>query len=277
MDSIVGDVGEGRTGDDSAAGRLGGPVDYDAELRMHDQALRREYGIRPRDHVLDIGCGAGQTTRDAARLVVAGSVLGVDISAPMIERARRLTDAATLTNVDFEQADAETHHFPAEHFDVVISRFGTMFFRDPLAAFTNIARALHSAGRLVMMVWQEGRQNEWFTSIQQAVAGPTAAAPPEMDPFSLADRPTTEQLLVRAGFGEVAFSEVHVPVYYGPDVAAAIEWVGRFSCVTDVLQRMDAGSTVKAQERLVQTLAAHATADGVWFDSRAWIVTARRR
>jgi ubiquinone/menaquinone biosynthesis C-methylase UbiE len=96
--------------------------------------------IRPGDHVLDIGCGAGQTTRDAARLAVAGSVLGVDVSAPMIECARRLTDAAGLQNVDFERADAETHHFPAEHFDVVISRFGTMFFRDSVAAFTNIAR-----------------------------------------------------------------------------------------------------------------------------------------
>jgi SAM-dependent methyltransferase len=252
-------------------------VDYDAELRAHNQMLRQAYGIRPHDQVLDIGCGAGQTTRDAARLAIVGGVLGVDVSAPMIERARRLTEAAGLDNVDFEQADAETHRFPAEHFDVAISRFGTMFFRDPVAAFTNIVRAMRREGRLVMMVWQAGRQNEWFTSIERAVAGPPVAAPPEMDPFSLADRTTAEQVLARAGFGEVAFTEVHVPVYYGPDVGAAVEWVGRFSYVTDALQRLDAASTARARERLVETLGAHATTDGVWFDSRAWIVTARRR
>ena len=156
------------------------------------------YGIRPRDHVLDIGCGAGQTTRDAARLAVAGSVVGVDISAPMIDRARRLTEAAGLHNVEFEQADAESHHFSAERFDVAISRFGTMFFTDPVAGFTNIARALRPDGRLVMMVWQDHHRNEWSVSIQRALAGgadvsiPSPGAP---DPFSLADPTTTERVL----------------------------------------------------------------------------------
>ena len=89
-------------------------IDYDAELRMHTEVLRRAYGIGPHDHVLDIGCGAGETTRDAARLAVAGSVVGVDVSAPMIERARRSAEAAGLHNVTFEQADAEFHHFPVE-------------------------------------------------------------------------------------------------------------------------------------------------------------------
>src|SRR5688500_3752262 len=122
-------------------------VDYDAELRMQNERLRQSYGIRPGDRVLDIGCGAGQTTRDAARLAVAGSVLGVDASAPMIERARRLTEAAGLRNVEFEQADAQSHQFPDERFDVAISRFGTMFFADPVAAFSNIARAMRPNGR----------------------------------------------------------------------------------------------------------------------------------
>lgn len=255
-------------------------VDYDAELRMHNEMLRRAYGIRPHDHVLDIGCGAGQTTRDAARLAVAGSVVGVDISAPLIERARRLTEAEGLHNVSFEQADAETHHFPAERFDVAISRFGTMFFGDPVAAFTNIARALRREGRLVMMVWQDHHRNEWSVAIQQALAGGAdvpAAAPGAPDPFSLADPTTTERVLDRAGFGEATFTEVHEPVYYGPDVAAALEWVCAFSCVRDVLQRLDPASTARAREHLLQTLAAHAGGDGVWFDSRAWIVTARRR
>jgi len=260
-----------------AAGHQPAHVDYDAELRLLDQVLRRAYGIRPHDHVLDIGCGAGQTTRDAARMAVGGRVLGVDISAPMIERARRLTHASGAENVSFEHADAETYPFPAESFDVAISRFGTMFFRDPLAAFDNIAQAMRRAGRLVMMVWQEHQRNEWSVSLQQAIAGVPADARRTLDPFSLADRPTTERILDRAGFCDVTFTDVHAPVYYGPDVAAALEWVRGFSCVDDVLQRLDPPSASSIRERLTRTLAAHAGDDGVWFDARAWIVSARRR
>lgn len=277
---VVTEAEQVRAREAPAAGHHLSRVDYDAELRMHNEMLRRAYGIRPHDHVLDIGCGAGQTTRDAARLAVAGSVVGVDISAPLIERARRLTEAEGLHNVSFEQADAETHHFPAERLDVAISRFGTMFFGDPVAAFTNIARALRREGRLVMMVWQDHHRNEWSVAIQRALAGSAdvpAAAPGAPDPFSLADPTTTERVLDRAGFGEATFTEVHEPVYYGPDVAAALEWVGAFSCVRAVLQRLDPASTARAREHLLQTLAAHAGGDGVWFDSRAWIVTARRR
>ena len=255
-------------------------VDYDAELRLHNEILRRSYGIRPRDRVLDIGCGDGQTTRDAARLAVAGNVLGVDVSAPMIERGRRLTKAAGLHNVKFEQADAESHHFTAERFDVAISRFGTMFFTDPVAGFTNIARALRPNGRLVMMVWQGHHRNEWSVSIQRALADGADVPLPSLgppDPFSLADPATTERVLETAGFAEAGFTAVHEPVYYGPDVAAALDWVRGFSCVNDVLQRLDRASTERAREQLIQTLAAHAKRDGVWFDSSAWIVTARRR
>lgn len=247
---------------------------------MHNGILRRSYGIRPRDRVLDIGCGAGETTRDAARLAVAGSVLGVDVSAPMLERARRLTRAAGLRNVNFEQADAGSHHFTAERFDVAISRFGTMLFTDPAAGFTNIARAMRPHGRLVMMVWQDHNRNEWSVSVQRALAAgadvpvPSPGAP---DPFSLADPATTERLLEAAGFAEPRFTAVHEPVYYGPDVAAALDWVLGFSYVNDVLQRLDRASAERAREQMIQTLAAHARGDGVWFDSSAWIVTARRR
>ena len=277
---VISEAEQGWTREPPAAGHQLGRVDYDAELRAHNQMLRRASGIRPHDHVLDIGCGAGQTTRDAARSAEAGSVVGVDISAVMIERARRLTEAAGLRNVSFEQADAEIHRFPAERFDVAISRFGTMFFGDPVAAFTNIARALRHEGRLMMMIWQEHHRNEWSVSIQRAladVADMPAAAPAALDPFSLADPTTTETILDRAGFDEVTFTDVHAPVYYGPDVAAALEWVCGFSSVSGVLQRLDPASSARVREHLVQTLTAHAGGDGVLFDSRAWIVVARRR
>ncbi len=115
----------------SASGHRPGRCDYDAELRLHTEVLRRAWAIRPSDHVLDIGCGSGQTTRQAARLARAGSAVGIDISAPAIARARELAWAEGLHNVTFERADAQTHRFAVECFDLVISRFGTMFFDDP--------------------------------------------------------------------------------------------------------------------------------------------------
>jgi ubiquinone/menaquinone biosynthesis C-methylase UbiE len=254
-------------------------VDYDAELRLLNEVLRGGYDLRSHDHVLDIGCGAGQTTRDAARLAIAGTALGVDVSATMIERAMRLTEEAELHNVAFEQGDAQIHRFAAERFDIAISRFGTMFFADPVAAFSNIARALRPGGRLHIMVWQDRHRNEWAVTIQRAVEGAKvpAAGPRTPDAFSLADPEITRGILETAGFDDVAFVAVQRPVYYGANVAAAFEWVSGFSNVNVVLQGSDPDTAARARERLLESFAAHAGSDGVWFDSRAWIVTAHRR
>jgi SAM-dependent methyltransferase len=257
-----------------------GSVDYDAELRLHNQELRRACGVRRHDHVLDVGCGTGQTTQEAARMAAAGSALGVDASARMIDRAREIARVEGLRNVTFERADAQVHRFPSKHFDLAISRFGTMFFDDPVAAFANIGRALRPAGRLVMMVWQGHERNEWDVAIHkslEASGGPVAVAPEGPGPFSLADPTTVEGILDAAGFAEVTFTDVHEPVYYGPDVAAALDWVRGFTCTNEVLERLAPLAAERALERLRETLAAHARADGIWFDSRAWIVTARRR
>ncbi|MCW2876009.1 MAG: class SAM-dependent methyltransferase [Sphaerisporangium sp.] len=256
-----------------------GSAGYDAELRRHNEVLRRACGVQFRDHVLDIGCGTGQTTRQAARTAQAGSALGVDISAPAIECARQLARAEGLGNVTLERADAQVHRFPKERFDLAISRFGTMFFDDPDAAFANIRRTLRPAGRLVMMVWQAHERNEWDVAIHQsleAAAGPMALPSKGPDPFSLADPLTVTQILQAAGFADVAFTDVCEPVYYGPDVASALDWVRGFTCTSNALKRLDPAAATRAVERLREALAAHTSDDGVWFDSRAWIVTARR-
>jgi ubiquinone/menaquinone biosynthesis C-methylase UbiE len=154
---------------------------YDAELRRHNVHFRAAADVGPGDHVLDIGCGAGQSTREAARAAVQGSALGVDLSAPLLDRARRLADAEGLHNVSFQHGDAEADPFPPARFDLCISRFGTMFFSDPVAAFTNIGRAMRPGARLVLLAWQDSDRNEWFTAVRQALAGsspptPTASA-----------------------------------------------------------------------------------------------------
>ncbi|HEX7270289.1 MAG TPA: methyltransferase domain-containing protein, partial [Streptosporangiaceae bacterium] len=216
---------------------------YDAELWRHNEVLRRACGIEFRDHVLDIGCGTGQTTRQAARTAQAGSALGVDVSAPAIERARELARAEQLSNVAFERADAQVYRFPQERFELAISRFGTMFFDDPAAAFANIRQALRPAGRLVMMVWQAHERNEWDVAIHQslgAAEGPVAVPSGGPDPFSLADPPAVTEILEAAGFADVTFTDVHEPVYYGPDLTAALHWVRGFTNVSNVLERLDA-------------------------------------
>ena len=265
---------EPQSGPDSGAS----PMDYDAELRQLNEVLRRAYGIERHDHVLDVGCGAGQTTREAARLAAEGHALGVDLSAEAIDRARELAQVAGISNVKFEHADAQVHAFPRGRFDVAISRFGTMFFLDPVVAFANIGRALRPTGRLVMMVWQEHEQNEWSLAIEEALGGPRdPQASESLDPFSLADPAKVETILDAAGFMDVRYADVHRPIYYGRDVAAALDWVHGFTCTREVLARLGTASAERALGRLRATLAAHAAGDGVWFDSRAWIVEARRR
>jgi SAM-dependent methyltransferase len=255
------------------------PTGYDAELRRHNQVLRRAAGVQLHDHILDLGCGTGQTTREAARAARAGSALGIDISAPAIERARELARAEGLGNVTFEHASAQVHRFPPERFDLAISRFGTMFFDDPVAAFANIRRALRPDGRLAMMVWQRRERNEWYEAIRRSLAGPegpVAAAGAGPDPFSLADLPAVKQILGAAGFAAIAFTDVCEPVYYGPDVAAAFDWVRGFTCTSSVLKRLDPAAAARAAGRLRKMLSAHLNDDGIWFSSRAWIITARR-
>jgi SAM-dependent methyltransferase len=254
-------------------------IDYDAELQVHNERLREAYHIHAPDNVLDIGCGTGLTTREAARLASKGEALGLDIAPRMIERARELADAEGVSNVRFEVGDAQGYPFRSTEFDVAISRFGTMFFADPNAAFRNVARAMRPEGRLVMMVWQAHDRNEWAVSIDFALTtkrGP-ASGSVALDPFSLGEPAKVRRILTAAGFGSVGFVDVDAPVYYGPDVDTALNWVRGFTTVNEVLRGSDPGTATSALARLRAVLEAHASERGVWFDSRAWIVTAQRK
>jgi SAM-dependent methyltransferase len=255
-------------------------MDYDAELQLHHGPLLRACAIRTQEHVLDIGCGPGRTTRDAARLAAVGSALGIDTSESMIARARELAAAEGLRNIRFEHADAQVYGFAPEHFDVAISRYGTMFFANPIAAFHNVHGALRPGGRFVMMVWQSHDLNEWSVAIHRALAphdrSPVVAAAGS-DPYSLADPRSVERILDAAGFSSPCFSEVREPVYYGASVDAALDWVRGFLFTRELLARLDPAAALDAIARLRETLTNHQRNEGVWFDSRAWIVTAARQ
>ena len=128
---------------------------YDASLARYDPFFFGAAAITPTDRVLDIGCGNGSTTCEAARRAPQGSALGVDLSARMIERARTRAAAAGLGNAEFLQADVQIYPFAPRSFDQVISRTGGMWFGDPITAFSNIAHCLRRSGRLTLLVWQD--------------------------------------------------------------------------------------------------------------------------
>jgi hypothetical protein len=132
-------------------------------------------------------------------------------------------------------------------------------------------------GRLVMIVWQADDRNEWNVAIRQALTGPGAAVSAGPDPFSLADPPVVTGILEGAGFMDVTFADVHKPMYFGSDVAIALDWIRGFAYTSEVLNRLNPAAVASALGRLRETLAAHLSGGGIWFDSRAWIVTAHRR
>ena len=251
---------------------------YDTELRAHHEHLRAAYGISPGDEVLDVGCGTGLTTREAARAAAPGRVVGVDVSERMLERARQLTAAERLDNVRYELGDVQVHRFDPAGFDVAISRFGTMFFADPAAAFTNIAAALRPEARLVLLVWQPHDRNEWALAIDAALGDAAQPPQPGADPFSLGDAEATADILEDAGFDDVRFENVHESVLYGQDPDAALAVVQGFQDTRAALARLSDGEAARAVERLRETLAAHHSEErGVALDSRSWLITARRR
>ena len=250
---------------------------YDIELRAHHEHLRAAYGIRSGDEVVDIGCGAGLTTREAARAAAPGCVVGVDVSERMLERARELTAAERLGNVRYELGDAQVHRFDPARFDVAISRFGTMFFSDPVAAFANIAAALRAEARLVLLVWQRFEDNEWARAIAAALGDAAQPPPPGADPFSLGDAAATARLLEGAGFDGIRFESVHEPVLYGHELDDALTFVRGFQSTSSALASLDDGEAARTVERLRETLAAHYSAErGVVLDSRSWLITAQR-
>ncbi len=248
---------------------------FDASVRAYNPRLFAAAGIIPGDRVLDVGCGTGWTTREAARLAWAGTVTGIDLSTRMLERARRRSAVEQLANVDFLRADAQDHPFPAGSFDVAISRTGTMFFADPIAAFANIRRALAPNGRIALMAWRGFADNEWIVAVNEALAVGRPVTPPPPDvpsPFAFADGDRVTHILDAAGFGAVNLVDVAAPVFLGDDADDAFAFMRGFAAW--MLDDLDDRRRAEALDNLHATMAAHDTGLGVVFDSRAWIVSA---
>jgi SAM-dependent methyltransferase len=220
--------------------------------------------------VLDVGCGCGATSLALAAAVgPSGGVLGVDISAPMLARARERAAVAGVAHARFEAADAQTHAFPPASFDTLFSRFGVMFFVDPAAAFANLARALVPGARLAFVCWQALPKNPWMAVPLMAAAQHVALPPPP---------PRVTRVLAGAGFADVAFEafEPTIAVAAGADLDATVEFLLQMGPAAQAIREAGEGAAEKARGALREALGPYDGPDGVRMASAAWIVTARR-
>lgn len=252
---------------------------YERTSVHHWEHLVGRVAIGDGDVVLDIGCGTGRTTRDAGRLASSGSALGVDLSSRMLELARERARAEGLANVSFEQGDAQVHPFDAGAFDLAISRFGMMFFADPVAAFANVGRALEPGGRLATLAWRELARNDWLVQQRAALAaGRTLPEPPPHAPgmFALADPAYVRSVLGDAGFSGIELEEVDESIEAGRSADDAFAFVSTIGMVKGLLEELDEAARRGALDRLHALLQAHETADGVLIGSSAWLITATR-
>jgi SAM-dependent methyltransferase len=235
----------------------------------------------PGAHVLDIGCGCGATTLMAATHVGAtGSATGIDLSAPMLDLARRRARAAGATNVSFVQGDAQTHAFAPESADLVISRFGTMFFADAEPAFRNIGRGLRPGGRLCLATWQPLAANEWLTVpgaalLQHTELPDTSSDEPGM--FAQSDPEILTATLGAAGFADITIRATDVMFTLSETVDDAVDYLADSGPGRALLDTIPDGRAREAALADVRdTLVDHHDRAGVRLRGGIWLVTASR-
>ncbi len=253
---------------------------YDALSQRITPHLMEAAAVGAADRVLDVGCGCGLTTRSAARAASGGSVLGIDLSAAMLQEAERRARAEGLTNVRFEQGDAQVHTFSPADFDLATSRFGVMFFEDPVVAFANIASAIRPGGRFVFVCWQDLARNDWIMVPAGAalsyVPFPDLGSEGAPGPFSLADADRTRAVLTDAGFKGVAINEITEQMFLGENAADATDFLQGTGMARLLFEGVDADTERKAIDAVRHALEAHEQPEGIWLGSAAWLVAAKR-
>lgn len=252
-------------------------------LGAHGAAALALAPPRPGARVLDVGCGFGDTTQEIARLVGPdGQAVGVDAAPRFVETAAREAAEAGVANARFAVADVETTAFE-ERFDYAFSRFGTMFFANPVAAMRNVHAALVPGGRLVMVVWRRRIDNDWLyraqTIVERIVERPEEHDEPTCGPgpFSMADADTTSEILLRAGFADVSLRRCDEPILIGDDVEEAIALTMSLGPAGELLRL--AGERAahlhgEVHEALRAGLAEFDGPDGLRAPASTWIVTA---
>jgi SAM-dependent methyltransferase len=246
------------------------------------QAMLDAAQLRPGERVLDVGCGFGTSTLEAAeRVAPSGRVVGVDISAAMLQPARQRIASAGVDNIELLNADAQAYNFEAASFDVVISRFGMMFFEDPQAAFANLARALRAGGRLVFVCPQDPLKSQWVVvAFGAAVAAlgraPDLGAPGAPGPFAFADGDRLTQLLTDSGFRAPRLETLTRSFRIGRTISDAVDFVLSLPESERLFTGAPQETVDAAATALCAGFAPYAGQQGVMMDATAWLVTAHR-
>jgi SAM-dependent methyltransferase len=252
----------------------------DRQIRPIGHAAMEKAGLQSGQAVLDVGCGCGETSFEIAVRVAPGKVTGADISATLLDIARDDARTKSIGNAEFIQADAQTQAFEPGRFDVVFSRFGVMFFDDPVAAFRNLRGALKPGGRLAFCCWRPPAENPWLAlpmQVTQHLLPPLPPADPTAPgPFAFADGQRVRRILEDAGFKDIAVDPLNLMA--GADsledsvfMSLRIGQLGaalRQSGADDELKR-------KAEAALREALAPHVANGVVRLAAAAWVVSAR--
>ncbi len=253
-------------------------------LTYHSEAVFPELPVKAGDRVLDVGCGWGDTAMKLARIVgPEGEVVGIDCCDAFLAEAAADLEQAGLTNVGFMRGDAEMA-LPEGAFDFVFSRFGTMFFANPVAGLRNMRKALRPGGRMVHIVWREPADNPWLSMAKEIVL--RYLPPPGEDartcgpgPFSMSDPETVRKMMEIAGYTDIGFKRVDAPVRVGDDVQDAIAFQLAIGPAGEVFR--EAGALAEAKRPEIEAALAEAIgrqardADGIVMDSSSWVISAR--
>jgi ubiquinone/menaquinone biosynthesis C-methylase UbiE len=231
------------------------------------------------ERIVDVGCGCGATTTALAQIVgPAGHVLGVDISAPMLARARQIAPAGLP--IDFVLADATVYPFEPASFDLLVSRFGVMFFAEPALSFANMRRALRPSGRLAFACWREPRENPWLMmplqAVYQHVPKLPQLGPEDPGPFAFASETRVNRILSEAGFSGIAMEPCNLvlDIAIGGGLEAAVAAALEIGPASRALEGQPADLRAAAANSVREALAPFAKAAAVPLAASIWIVTA---
>ena len=236
------------------------------------------------ERVLDIGCGCGHTSLSLAHRVGAeGAITGIDISAPMLTVARTLAEnrAEPSATIEFVQADAQTHDIQPDSFDAVFSRFGVMFFEDPVAAFSNIRNALRPSGRLGFCCWQPRAVNPFMT-LPAMAALELLPAPPEMPPrtpgpFAFEESEYIERILTQSGFNGISVAPLSHPLVFGCGLALAdiVERLVQIGPIAQMVREAPGDLQQPVRDKVIAAVSAYYTeASGMTLEGQFWHVSA---
>lgn len=252
-------------------------------LTQHSEAIFPTLSVREGDRVLDVGCGFGDTALKLSKLVgPTGTVVGIDCCDAFLDHARKAAETENVENVSFVRGDAEIA-LPISKYDFVFSRFGTMFFANPVNAMRNMRAALRPGGRMVHIVWRDGADNPWLSMAKDVVLEYLPAPGDDAQtcgpgPFSMADETMVRAMMKAAGFDNIEFRRVDAPVLVGTDVQDAIEFQLTIGPAGEVYR--EAGEEAELKRPKIAAALAEAinqqktSTDGIVMPSSSWVISA---